>query len=206
MTALALKLPGVPMPLVDVDQRVIVHGVDFRTYSAVRDLLEGPGVRLTYLRGALEIMSPSRRHEDLKTKIARLVELYALERDFPLYGYGSTTFRREATERGLEPDECYCVGKDMAEYPDIAIEVAITSGGIDKLAVYEGLNVREVWFWRGERFELYALGDDGFEPIPRSQKIPELDFAALARFVALPDQHQAVLEYRAFLRASTLAP
>lgn len=39
----------------------------------------------------------------------RPIELFALETDTPLYGYGSTTIRREAGERGLEPDECYTV-------------------------------------------------------------------------------------------------
>ena len=62
--------------------------------------------------------------------IARLVEMYAADRDAPLYGYGSTTFRRELKERGLEPDECYCVGADLRTYPDLAIEVVTTSGGI----------------------------------------------------------------------------
>jgi Uma2 family endonuclease len=167
----------------------------------VRDLLDGPGIRLTYLCGALEIMSPSRRHEDLKKRIARLIELFALERDIALYSYGSTTFRREAKERGLEPDECYCVGGDMLEVPEIALEVVVTSGGINKLAVYQGLGVREVWFWKDERFELYTLGEEGFRPLAASALIPQLDFAALARFALHADQHQALVEYRAFLRA-----
>ena len=59
---------------------------------------------MTYLEGSLEIMSPSRRHEVEKKQIARLLELFCLERDIPLYGYGSTTFRKEEHERGLEPD------------------------------------------------------------------------------------------------------
>ena len=45
--------------------------------------------------------------------------------------------------RGVEPDECYCLGT-LAEIPDIAIEIALTSGGIDKLEVYRGLQVPEV--------------------------------------------------------------
>ena len=202
MASPALNLAAVPAALPDVDQRVVVHGVDFRTYSAVRDLLDGPGIRLTYLCGALEIMSPSRRHEDIKTRIGRLIELYALEREIALYGYGSTTFRREATERGLEPDECYCVGADMAEVPDIALEVVISSGGIDKLAVYQGLGVREVWFWKGDGFEVYLSNADGFQLVPRSTFLPGLDLDVLARFALHADQHQAVLEYRDYLRAS----
>jgi Uma2 family endonuclease len=201
MASLAFNLSAIPPAPHDVDQRVVLHGVDWRTYGAVRELLDGPGVRLTYLCGALEIMSPSRRHEDCKTRIARLVELFALERDIALYGYGSTTFRREARERGLEPDECYCVGTDMEEYPQIALEVVVSSGGIDKLAVYEGLGVREVWFWKDDRFEIQAFEDGAFRPATASALIPSLDFDALARFVLYPDQHHALVDYRAWLRA-----
>ncbi len=113
----------------------------------VRELIDSPGIRMAFFDGVLEIMSPSRRHEVYKTQIARLLETYALERDVRLYGYGSTTFRSAPRETGLEPDECYVVGRQMDEYPDLAIEVALTSGGLPKLPLYERLQVREVWFW-----------------------------------------------------------
>jgi Uma2 family endonuclease len=89
---------------------------------------------MTYLEGALEIMSPSRLHENIKTRIARLLELFALERDIRLQGYGSMTLRHEPKGRGLEPGECYVLGPPQTEgFPDLAIEVSVTSGGIDKL-------------------------------------------------------------------------
>src|SRR5262245_5344127 len=140
-TALFPELPPVPL---DRDQLVVLRGVEWKTYCALRELFESPGVRMTYLKGALEIMSPSRRHEGYKTRIARLIELFALERDVPLSGYGSATFRKEAAERGLEPDECYVLGRELEEdeFPDIALEVVIPSGGINKLEVYRGLGVR----------------------------------------------------------------
>lgn len=202
----AMATPAVHLPASpsrdDVDERVVLRNVDWRTYSAIRELIDSPGVKMTYLHGALEIMSPSRKHEGIKTRVARLVELFTLERDIPLYGYGSTTFKREAKERGLEPDECYCVGEDMREYPDIAFEVIVTSGGIDKLEVYRGLGVRELWFWKDDRFWLYALDGDAYRPIERSAFIPSLDFEALTGFVREPDQHCAVVQYRDWLRGA----
>ena len=184
------------------DQRIVIRGVSWQAYSTLCESLDVPGLRMTYLEGALEIMSPSREHEDLKTRIARLVELFALERDVPLYGYGSTTFRAEAKERGAEPDECYVVGEPLREMPDIAIEVVLSSGGLNKLRVYRGLGVREVWFWIDGRLSVYVLGDHGYEPRSRSRLIPELDFDLIARFVDRADQPQALKEYRAALRAS----
>ena len=184
------------------DQRIVLHGISWQTYSMLREALDTPGLRMTYLEGALELMSPSPEHELYKTMIARLVEMFAIERDVPLYGYGSTTFRKQAKERGLEPDECYCVGGELRDYPDIAIEVVVTSGGVNKLAVYEGLGVREVWFWIENRFSIHRLGSSGYEAFESSALIPSLDFALLSRFVQRTDQPVAIREYRDALRGA----
>jgi Uma2 family endonuclease len=162
--------------------------------------VDTPGVRMTYCEGELEIMSPLPEHEDDKKTIARLIEMYAIERDVPLYGYGSTTFRRAAKERGLEPDECYCVGHRLNDVPDVAIEVVLTSGGMEKLPVYEGLGVREVWFWEDGAFHLHALRAAGYEAVQASELLPDLDLDAVARFARLSDQHQAVKAFRDWLR------
>ncbi len=98
----------VPSPV--EEQRILLTNVPWSTYVVLRDSVDSPGVRMTYLKGRLELMSPSRGHEIDETQIARLLELFCLERDIPLFGYGSTTFRKEEKERGLEPDECYCRG------------------------------------------------------------------------------------------------
>jgi Uma2 family endonuclease len=187
----------------DVDQLIVMHGVDWKTYDALRELLDSPGIRLTYLEGALEIMSPSKRHEHEKKTIARMIEIFALERDFPLHGYGSTTFRREARERGLEPDECYCVGHELGDAPDVALEIVVTSGGINRLAVYRGLGVKEVWIFRDGRFQLFSLVAERYEKIDASEVVPGLDFADMEELVKLSDQHAAVKAFRDRLRAAT---
>ncbi|XXY45258.1 Uma2 family endonuclease [Sorangium sp. So ce269] len=185
------------------EQRFVLHGVPWQTYVRLRDELDTPGLRMTFCEGTLELTSPSIDHEAAKTLIARLIEIFALERDVPLHGYGSTTFRREARARGLEPDECYCVGEPLKEFPDIAIEVVLTSGGIDKLSVYSGLGVREVWFWERGTFQIHALRGEEYEAIAASELLPDLDLVALARFVHWPDQHAAVKAFRSWLRNGT---
>jgi Uma2 family endonuclease len=129
--------------------------------------------------------------------------VFALERNVPLYGYGSATFRREAEARGAEPDECYVRGGPLADMPDVAIEVVLTSGGIDKLAVYEKLGVAEVWFFEDGEFHLHRLGAAGYEAIASSIVVPELDIALLSTYARRADQHEAVLEFRDQLRAGT---
>jgi hypothetical protein len=39
--------------------------------------------------------------------------------------------------------------------PDVAIEVIWTRGGLDKLDVYRGLGVPEVWTWQEGRLRFY---------------------------------------------------
>ena len=97
-----------------------------------------------------------------KKEIARLFELFCLERDIPLYGYGSMTCRREEKQRGLEADECYCRDRD-GEVPDVALEVIVTTPLLDKLEVYRGLGVREVWIYRNGRFDVHALHGQRYE-------------------------------------------
>jgi Uma2 family endonuclease len=123
-----------------------------------------------------------------------------VEKRIALNGYGSTTFKKQAAERGAEPDECYVLGEPLGEVPHFAIEVVLTSGGIDKLAVYCGLGVPEVWFFHKGRFHLYELTDHGYEPIARSRFVPDLDVEALATFVERDDQTAAVIAYRDSLR------
>jgi Uma2 family endonuclease len=198
---------GLPAPravtadLAPGEQRFTLHGITWEQYETLREATDHiPGLRMTYLEGVLELMSPSRDHEGIKKCLARLLEIYALERGLPLNGYGSTTFRKRAKERGLEPDECYCVGP-LKEVPDIAVEVVLSSGGIDKLDVYGGLDVPEVWFWEDGRLAICQLAADGYHSAARSRFLPDLDVEQLLAFVRPDDQTEAVRAYRDALRA-----
>jgi Uma2 family endonuclease len=193
-------------PSSDGDRRFVLHGVPWWTYVALRDALDdrGSSLKMTYLEGALEFMSPSFLHEDAKTIIARLIEVWAMEGDVDLRGFGGATFRREAKKRGLEPDECYKLGKlEEDGVPDIALEVIVSNPLVDKMAVYAGLGVPEVWMWRSEAegVEVHRLVGDHYEPRARSEILPALDLAELSRFVR-PGESQTALAkaYQASLR------
>lgn len=197
--AAASQFP-IHLPSADEEQRIVLEDVPWAVYVMLRDSIESASVRMTYLQGVLEIMSPSRTHEVDKKQIARFLELFCLERDIPLFGYGSTTFRKEEKQRGLEPDECYSRDVDK-EVPDIALEVVVTRGAIDKLDVYRGLGVREVWVFEDGAFRLFTLRADHYEPIDRSDVLPEVDLTQLAGFARRADQHEALKAYRDALRA-----
>ena len=184
------------------ERRVLLHDVPWSTYIVLADSVDSPAVRLTYLEGLLEIMTTSPQHEVSKKVIARLVELFCLERDIPLFSYGHATFRDEAKERGLEPDEWYTRGPRPFPPADIAIEVVVSNPLLDKLDVYRGLGVREVWVYKHKRavFELHALRGERYEPIEASEVIPELDFTRIVHYQQESDQHAALKAFRDELR------
>ena len=184
--------------------RIVLHNVSWERYEALLQLLgdDYPALRMTYLEGTLEIMTTSPEHEQLKKMIARLLELWALERDVRLEGYGAATFRKRAEERGLEPDECYVLG-ELGDVPDIAIEVVHRHGSIDKLDVYAGLGVPEVWYWESRELVVYRLVGRTYERRESSQVLPNLDVAQLSAVVAsAEDQTAAVRAYRALIRTA----
>jgi Uma2 family endonuclease len=182
------------------EQRMLLH-VSWRDYVLLRDVLDGPGLRMTFCRGALELMSPSPEHELWKKNIARFVELYAHVKRIDLHAYGSTTFKREAKERGAEPDECYLIGKKLADYPEIVLEVVHTVPLIDKLDVYAAFGVAEVWVYRDGAFTLHHFdaASGAYRERPTSALMPGLDFVALARYAMREDTPQALREFEAVL-------
>lgn len=189
----------------DPECRYITDRVNWEQYEILLAKLgDTSAYRITYLDGVLEIMSPSRRHENRKTRIGNLLEIYFLEADINYFTFGSTTLRQEEKSGGTEPDEAYCIDTDK-EFPDLAIEVVVSSGGINKLEVYRRLNVKEVWFWQNESFRLYSLREeipvnfvqtDGYELISRSEILPNLDMDLLAEYVRPPNSLAAAKEFR----------
>jgi Uma2 family endonuclease len=196
----AIKRPR-PVPE-ETDQHVILYGMtwkDYETLLAMRG--DRTGVRLFYLNGAIELMSPTRSHEGIKTTLGRLLEAYCEEQNIDLDGYGSWTLRSAPEERGAEPDECYMVGSIDKEVPDLAFEVVWSHGGLDKLEIYRGLGVAEVWVWdRDAGLRVFALRDGRYAQATGSKFFPDLDLAWFATFLDQPTQTQAVRALRAAMR------
>lgn len=136
---------------------MLLSGVPWSTYVVLRDTVESRGVRMTYLKGWLEIVTNGRTHEVGTKQIARLLELFCLERDIRLHGYRSTTWRKEEAERGLDAGECYSRGRG-SDLPQIALEVVVSNPLLDKLDVYAGLGIQEVWVFtvKDGTFTLYT--------------------------------------------------
>jgi Uma2 family endonuclease len=193
-----------PSVAASYDQFVRLSGVSFREYEAVLAMRgERCTPRITYLQGELELMSPSRHHERDKTRFARLLEAWAEERGIDIEGVGSWTLKDENVERGVEPDECYTVGRvpvSDGDRPDLAVEVVWTSGGIDKLEVYRKLGVREVWFYARGTLRFYALRGESYEAMANTELFPGFDPELIVRCMGEGSQAEAVRLLRATFR------
>jgi hypothetical protein len=88
----------------------------------------------------------------------------------------------------------------------IALEVVITRSGLDKLSVYAGLEVPELWLWDGERFSLHALQGGAYVTTACSHFLPDLDFELLGRYVQERDQSAAVRAFVDELRRRMRTP
>jgi Uma2 family endonuclease len=184
------------------EQRLVLEGVSWQQYETMLATLgdDFPNLRLNYLEGTLEIMTTSPEHEELKKIIGMLLEAYFQETRTRFHALGSATFRKAMKLRGLEPDECYCLGQKK-EFPDLAIEVVITSSIVNKLEIYQGLGVTEVWQWQDGKFLIHHLRSTGYEQILKSELLPNLDTQFLASYVNPTDQFDAVMAFRDRLRS-----
>lgn len=192
----------------DPEESFTSSDVSWENYESLLLKLENNShYRITYLDGILEIVSPSIRHERLKTNLGMLLERFFYHKRIRFVPMGSSTFKNKAKKAGAEPDECYCIGEEK-KVPDLAIEVVLTSGNVTKLEIYRRQGVAEVWFWERNQFKLYHLRDDGqdeqaaihadtygYEAIAVSEILPELDISLLEQCLTITDSLQAIDEF-----------
>ena len=183
------------------DKIVVLRGLSWSDYQRQLEVRGDRSVpRFAYLEGQLEIMTPSKPHESLKSRIGRLVEVWCLEKGIEFSAYGSWTLEKKEAERGVEPDECYVFGiEPEALRPHLAIEVVWTSGGIRKLDIYQKLGVQEVWFWRNGRITIHLLSGDQYLEAAASSALPGIDLVQLCGYLDRATTSQAMREYRASL-------
>jgi Uma2 family endonuclease len=120
----------------------------------------------------------------------------AAELEIDFEAFGMATWRRPDLERRLEADQCYYIanvaivwrGKEpnleVDPPPDLAVEVDITSGSIDRMTIYAHLRVPEVWRYDGRRLSMFHLQPTGrYELAATSLSFAELRPADVERFI-----------------------
>lgn len=177
---------------------ILLTNISWKTYeSLVNELAPQGGIRLTYDRGNLEIMTPSAPHEGSKKILGRFVESVSEELNVEIRSLGSLTCRREDLARGLEPDQCYYIQNEDVVWdkeqidlnqdppPDLVLEIDVTSSSIDRLSLYASLGVPEVWRYDGNRLIIYQLEAQEYVERTVSPTFPFLSQVEMLRFLEL---------------------
>jgi Uma2 family endonuclease len=95
-------------------------------------------------------------------------------------------------EAGAEPDQSWCIGEEK-RFPDLVLEIALSSGGLPKLEIYGRLGIPEVWLWRKKRLEVFCLTREGqYESLRSSRLLPGLDLTLLQKCVGISDWLKAM--------------
>ena len=211
------------LPARSAPGRLLLHGVDWRTYTRLLRLFEDrPSVRLTYERGSLEIMSPTDAHESDADFLGRLAVTLTEELGLPLKAGGSTTLRRRRRRRGLEPDKCYWIGHESTVRgkrridlrtdppPDLVIEVDVTSRSLNRMGIYAALGVPEVWRLDRQILTFHALDANGaYAALNRSLLLPLVTPSDLSGFLVLRatlDENAVAARFRAWVRQQMAGP
>jgi Uma2 family endonuclease len=194
-----------PMP-----RCVVLEDVTWDLYQRMLAEIGDGHTRLTFDQGRLAITSPLPIHEQIKKALARLVEAYADATDIAVEGLGSTTFKREDLQKGLEPDECYYIahaaqimGKEEIDLavdppPDLAIEVDLSKPGIARQPIYAAMGVPEIWKYDGTRVIPLHLIHDQYVPSDRSLAFPDLPMDPVDRTVRLALTQSQTAAMRSF--------
>ncbi len=204
--------------------RITLHGVSWAAYKALRDVPANKHIRMTYLDGTLELMSPEYVHEKGARHLDQLVSEVAFAFNVRYEGVGTTTLRRRRRRilagQARESDASFYFGAHVDKIlgkrkinlyvdppPDLAIEVDNTADSQWKLRVYARLRVPEVWRYDVDAATLWfgRLAVDGmYEAIEQSTVLPMLSrgcvFDVLTRAETLSE-----FDYKALLRGWILA-
>jgi Uma2 family endonuclease len=206
-----------PIPFAD-QQHLVLSDVSWRLYDTLLQEITGRPLRVSYYKGRIEIMSPLPKHDKWKWRIGRMIGILTLELNIPMTPLGSTTFRREDEEVGLEPDDCFYIehaaavhDKDRIELPadpppDLAVEIDITHRSVAREPIYAALGVPELWRFDGTRLAVLGLTADGkYEERPTSRAFPLLPMDEFRHYLDLmrtTDDTTAMRQFQQWVRSS----
>jgi len=182
----------------NLEQRLLLpRNYSWQEFVVLENLLASSGsFRITYLDGWIELMTVGEPHELIKKSLAILLEAYFVEMGIEFIPVGNATRRGEEKGTSFEPDESYYLG-EKKDNPDLAIEVILTSGSLEKLEKYRRFKIPEVWLWENNQLYVYALISSEYHLVNYSQLLPDLDLDLLVRCVLMPSRLEAMNAFKA---------
>lgn len=186
--------------------QLLLKELSWQEFEAIlQELGESRSARLSYSNGTLEIMTPLMGHETAKVLIGDLVKILLDQQGSDYEPTGSTTFKSEQMDQGVEPDESFYIthcqvirGRQRIDLtvdppPDLAIEIDLTSR--TRFENYQRLGVPELWRYDGKRLQINVLQNGNYVEVATSPTFPGL---------ALPEKIVRVIAQSQTTHRSTL--
>lgn len=193
--------------------RILLHNISWQQFeNLLVDLGDHRSARIAYDQGTLEIITPLPEHEYFKETISIAVQDIAEELNLDYESYGSTTWRREIKQAGLEPDNCFYFQNEAVirgkltfdlnqdPPPDLALEIDITNKSLDRFPIYARLGVPEFWCYDNGELLIYLLTGDRYLQTQRSLIFPQLAIRELPQVIEA-NRQQGRLALRRSVRA-----
>jgi Uma2 family endonuclease len=194
--------------------RVVLHNISWQQFeNLLVDLGDHRAARIAYDRGTLEIMTPLPEHEYFKETLGIAVQDIAEQLNCNYESYGSTTWKREIEQAGLEPDNCFYFQNEAAVRgsldidlnrgdppPDLALEIDITHKSLNRFPIYARLGVPEIWCYEAGHLTIYQLQNGKYLQAQHSQIFPALNIPHLPQIIETHRQ-QGRLAIRRAVRA-----
>ena len=196
-------------------QKVLLEKITWQKFEDILDELgEHRSARIAYENGLLEIMTPLPEHELNKVVIGDFIKAILEELDLEFYPLGSTTFKNQIMQQGIEPDDCFYIqneakvrGKKRLDLtidppPDLALEIDITSRTHPH--IYATLGVPELWRFEKEKLQINILQGKTYIEVEFSPTFPDLPLKDVIpqylKQVNLKGRNKTMKAFRAWLR------
>lgn len=200
------------------DSTLILRHVSWAEYEALlTSVPEAPGLRLSYDRGTLQVMTLSSEHENYARLLDRIVERLSAIRRIRVLFFGSSTIKKKPAQKGIEPDACFYVQTAAAvgsriqldfgvdPPPDVVVEIDVHHESLSKFPIYAALGVSEIWRYDGRALGIHLLRDGEYVAVESSLAFPMLSGSVLTGFLnqsPAKDQHEILLAFEQWLETA----
>ncbi len=179
-----------------INQKLILQNISWEFYEKVLEDYKGSNaVHFAYDDGFLEVEVPLSKHEIPIGILSDIVTTICVESETDFVNVGSTTFRKQAKEKGCEPDTAFYIQNEKSVRglieidlskdppPDLVIEVDVTSPSLNKMPIYAAFGVAEIWLFKGEKVTFHKLFGGIYKEVSNSLAFPFLTDKVVTSFL-----------------------
>lgn len=190
------------------EKRILLKKVNWTKFNEIlAELGRDRTVHLTYDRGQLEMMTPLEIHDRAQRLLDSLLIVVADEADETLHRLGSILLMQPQEGLAIQPFAAYYLDYPPAPIttreldlsaiapPDLVVDVMLGEGNMNRSALFEALQIPELWRYRIQTsegavqgtLEILQLTSAGYKATAESLAFPHLTVTKIQEFVAESD-------------------